>query len=108
MNRLVWKECEHKMNHAESRNQLLDQVERLVRLNYTPLSQAELARRCGFHRSSISRLEQALIKRGVPLRYDDENRWYIDRNAYITFFFSSRRRHTRFKCDWSSDVCSSD
>src|SRR5260370_5344507 len=23
-------------------------------------------------------------------------------------FFSSRRRHTRFKCDWSSDVCSSD
>src|SRR5260370_39855294 len=24
------------------------------------------------------------------------------------FFFSSRRRHTRFKCDWSSDVCSSD
>src|SRR2546427_8230814 len=23
------------------------------------------------------------------------------------FFFSSRRRHTRFDCDWSSDVCSS-
>src|SRR2546427_22576 len=22
------------------------------------------------------------------------------------FFFSSRRRHTRFDCDWSSDVCS--
>src|SRR5467141_4382346 len=27
--------------------------------------------------------------------------WYF-------FFFSSKRRHTRFKCDWSSDVCSSD
>src|SRR5260370_29696999 len=27
---------------------------------------------------------------------------------YFFFFFSSRRRHTRFKCDWSSDVCSSD
>src|SRR3989475_6392365 len=26
----------------------------------------------------------------------------------IWFFFSSRRRHTRFDCDWSSDVCSSD
>src|SRR5260370_13428024 len=26
----------------------------------------------------------------------------------LRFFFSSRRRHTRFKCDWSSDVCSSD
>src|SRR2546430_8604076 len=24
------------------------------------------------------------------------------------FCFSSRRRHTRFDCDWSSDVCSSD
>src|SRR5260370_32229337 len=28
--------------------------------------------------------------------------------TFIFFFFSSRRRHTRFKCDWSSDVCSSD
>src|SRR5690606_39891672 len=26
----------------------------------------------------------------------------------MTFFFSSRRRHTRFSRDWSSDVCSSD
>src|SRR2546430_8491501 len=28
-------------------------------------------------------------------------------DGYV-FFFSSRRRHTRFDCDWSSDVCSSD
>src|SRR2546430_8086468 len=28
--------------------------------------------------------------------------------CYFFFFFSSRRRHTRFDCDWSSDVCSSD
>src|SRR2546430_5393705 len=27
---------------------------------------------------------------------------------FVIFFFSSRRRHTRFDCDWSSDVCSSD
>src|SRR5436309_11842912 len=26
----------------------------------------------------------------------------------MAFFFSSRRRHTRFSRDWSSDVCSSD
>src|SRR5690242_11793816 len=32
----------------------------------------------------------------------DGERW-ID-----VFFFSSRRRHTRLTCDWSSDVCSSD
>src|SRR6266478_7010582 len=29
-------------------------------------------------------------------------------NGVVFFFFSSRRRHTRFDCDWSSDVCSSD
>src|SRR5438309_7586982 len=27
---------------------------------------------------------------------------------FFFFFFSSRRRHTRWNCDWSSDVCSSD
>src|SRR5690606_40487010 len=30
--------------------------------------------------------------------------WYFS----PSFFFSSRRRHTRFSRDWSSDVCSSD
>src|SRR5438270_5400828 len=34
-------------------------------------------------------------------------RLYIIYNFFY-FFFSSRRRHTRFDCDWSSDVCSSD
>src|SRR6266481_4635488 len=29
-------------------------------------------------------------------------------NFIFYFFFSSRRRHTRWNCDWSSDVCSSD
>src|SRR5690349_23647455 len=28
--------------------------------------------------------------------------------AFLAFFFSSRRRHTRSLRDWSSDVCSSD
>src|SRR2546430_5953001 len=33
----------------------------------------------------------------------------LQRSAlHAFFFFSSRRRHTRFDCDWSSDVCSSD
>src|SRR2546430_9676617 len=30
------------------------------------------------------------------------------RERHVSIFFSSRRRHTRFDCDWSSDVCSSD
>src|SRR5207302_6129615 len=29
-------------------------------------------------------------------------------SSSVIFFFSSRRRHTRFSRDWSSDVCSSD
>src|SRR3712207_5706561 len=37
---------------------------------------------------------------------------YIHLNSntgvYVLFFFSSRRRHTRYWRDWSSDVCSSD
>src|SRR5439155_3816361 len=36
----------------------------------------------------------------------------IDRETtmipFLFFFFSSRRRHTRWPRDWSSDVCSSD
>src|SRR5215203_509141 len=32
---------------------------------------------------------------------------YLDRGVGV-FFFSSRRRHTRYWRDWSSDVCSSD
>ena len=30
---------------------------------------------------------------------------YVDRCSFV---FSSRRRHTRLRGDWSSDVCSSD
>src|SRR5688572_19680742 len=34
--------------------------------------------------------------------------WFQFFGFLLFFFFSSRRRHTRFDCDWSSDVCSSD
>src|SRR5690606_40827270 len=39
--------------------------------------------------------------------------WVLDavlssKRSRTHFFFSSRRRHTRFSRDWSSDVCSSD
>src|SRR5437764_3596803 len=32
----------------------------------------------------------------------------VCRASLVLFFFSSRRRHTRYIGDWSSDVCSSD
>src|SRR2546430_8564447 len=43
--------------------------------------------------------------------FEDGCNWY-NLTTYailcVFFFFSSRRRHTSFDCDWSSDVCSSD
>src|SRR2546430_3236546 len=58
---------------------------------------------CGHHGDSVARymcriqISSAYISwRPIP---DDD---------FMPFFFSSRRRHTRFDCDWSSDVCSSD
>src|SRR5260370_16881486 len=44
----------------------------------------------------------------VPHLHTDSYGYYSQYLLFTRFFFSSRRRHTRFKCDWSSDVCSSD
>src|SRR5690606_40015148 len=58
------------------------------------------------------------IARGMPLNFlpepEDMTGSYVllpsrQNNRPLTgFFFTSRRRHTRFSRDWSSDVCSSD
>src|SRR2546430_9164357 len=44
------------------------------------------------------------------LRWDGHVRLdvFYHRMSSRWLFLSSRRRHTRFDCDWSSDVCSSD
>src|SRR5689334_22235363 len=43
---------------------------------------------------------------------EDGQYWVMISDRYqrggAVCFFSSRRRHTRWNCDWSSDVCSSD
>src|SRR2546430_9023138 len=44
----------------------------------------------------------------LPQRCRQSNCDGFDIRYQQFFFFSSRRRHTRFDCDWSSDVCSSD
>src|SRR5207253_5656206 len=46
-------------------------------------------------------------RRSVGAEVGDEWRFY-QVGSYGVFFFSSRRRHTRWPRDWSSDVCSSD
>ena len=52
-----------------------------------------------------------LYKQGSTLGSSYLEIW-VDRETGVQYLYrmngSSRRRHTRFKCDWSSDVCSSD
>src|SRR5207249_4554146 len=57
------------------------------------------------------------LQERVLIRHHDYDQWFqsvqlLQWNSQVkfnvTFFFSSRRRHTRSKRDWSSDVCSSD
>src|SRR6266581_5627560 len=57
-----------------------------------------------FRRGDRARVNAALAEDGylVVLRSD------ADGLVRVLFFFSSRRRHTRWTGDWSSDVCSSD
>src|SRR6266571_7930481 len=47
---------------------------------------------------------QNLVARGAGLLHLGN----LHVKVKLLFFFSSRRRHTRLTCDWSSDVCSSD
>src|SRR2546427_9468991 len=42
------------------------------------------------------------------LAVNEAGLWHAALDRDRKFFFSSRRRHTKFDCDWSSDVCSSD
>src|SRR5688572_858625 len=49
-------------------------------------------------------VQATLLARGLRVEAD----FSADKLGAKIFFFSSRRRHTRFDCDWSSDVCSSD
>src|SRR5260221_10732927 len=56
--------------------------------------------------------DAAAREREISLTGKGDGELYADpmlfRRALSIFFFSSRRRHTRSLCDWSSDVCSSD
>src|SRR5258707_11412876 len=47
------------------------------------------------------------VPRSIPTRRRSSIQSALPSNRHF-FFFSSRRRHTRYWRDWSSDVCSSD
>src|SRR4051812_28250322 len=73
------------------------------------LDQVELADKLGFH--SVWEVEHHFLE---EYSHSSASEVFLAAASQRTeqirlgFFFSSRRRHTRLTCDWSSDVCSSD
>ncbi len=72
------------MTRAFAKSDRIGQVERLLLNSRIPLSQAEIARRCEVHRSTIGRLVQGMIDNGIPVRNTEDGRLYIERKAYIS------------------------
>src|SRR6266568_274544 len=52
-------------------------------------------------------ISQIIAVVGIPVVLKEVDAKFVE-VVFQFFFFSSRRRHTRWNCDWSSDVCSSD
>jgi len=72
------------MTRAFARSARIGQVERLLLMSQVPLSQAELARRCEVHRSTIGRLVQAMVDDGIPVRLTEQGLVYVERTAYLS------------------------
>src|SRR2546430_4122305 len=71
-----------------------------VGYNYVPTKQVNISTGLATH-------ENPSISEIMPTTSSNIAKSDVDFLA-DQFFFSSRRRHTIFDCDWSSDVCSSD
>src|SRR2546430_727175 len=98
---------------------LAGQIGRLITISTTPVIAGD-----SFDMDAVGALRLSPLRRGLAIDSTvDSFTFYVPhRKVYgeqwikfmkdgvnaILFFFSSRRRHTRFDCDWSSDVCSSD
>lgn len=72
------------MNRSFAKSGRIIQVERLLLTSRAHLTQAEIARRCEVHRSTIGRLLQDMVDNGIPLREDEQGLWYIERTAYLS------------------------
>src|SRR2546430_1123735 len=74
---------------------LAGQIGRLITISTTPVIAGD-----SFEMDAVGALRLSPLRRGLAI---DST---VD--IFTFYFFSSRRRHTRCDCDWSSDVCSSD
>jgi len=72
------------MNRVQNKSARLGQIERLLLVHPKGLRKAEIARRCGIHRSTVGRNLTDLGEGEVPLWEDDEGYVGIDREAYLT------------------------
>src|SRR6266571_6314467 len=63
---------------------------------------------CDDYRGMLAELERLPVNLAWQARMAELLEVVHDYSGEVDFFFSSRRRHTRLTCDWSSDVCSSD
>lgn len=72
------------MTRAFAKSNRIGQVERLLLTSRIPLSQAEIARRCEVHRSTIGRLVQDMVDDGIPVRLTEDGLVYIERSAYLS------------------------
>lgn len=69
------------MSKAGKKSERLSQIENLLLAHPEGLTQAEIARRLGVHRSTINRDRTDLCLQ-FPI-YEEEGRWFIDRSANL-------------------------
>ncbi len=71
------------MNRTQGKSARLEQIERLLLAFPEGMTQAEIARRCGVHRSTINRSLQDLGDLGIPI-WEKDGLLGINRDAYLT------------------------
>src|SRR2546430_1746951 len=80
---------------------LAGQIGRLITISTTPVIAGD-----SFEMDAVGALRPSPLRRGLAIDSTVDIFTFYVPHRHV--FFSSRRRHTRFDCDWSSDVCSSD
>ncbi len=71
------------MARARTKNARIEQVKTMLLTSRDFVAKAEIARRCGVHRSSITRLLDEFPELGCPVDYDERGWVRIDRARYL-------------------------
>src|SRR2546430_818928 len=83
---------------------LAGQIGRLITISTTPVIAGD-----SFEMDAVGALRLSPLRRGLAIDSTvDMFTFYVPHRHVYGVHFTNRRQHTRFDCDWSSDVCSSD